>query len=245
MKFLQHILASLVSLALSTVILLSVMSLTIGTATFWLDAARKSNLYQSLAQAVPGTTAPAIQAMIEPVVPPLIDHFANGGPAPVLNVAAVTPAGQPAPDPITITGAHDAAVITAVSALRRAWWWAVGSAVGLIAVIIVVMKDRRWATLTRAGMWCMVSTLVSGLLCMLVPNLAGFLLGSPELAAVRPALQEYCRVIGLGIGTYLLMAAGGLLAAVVVLALTGQTLKLRAKFTPKYDKMAQHKSPES
>ncbi len=120
MKFLEHVLASLLTFALSTAILGFILGSTLGNAKFLETAATKADLYTQLAATIPdvaasGSETPAdtktalhsvltatfLQQQTEMLLPQLVDHYGKGGPAPQIDLSDLVTRLQAAGYPMT------------------------------------------------------------------------------------------------------------------------------------------------
>ncbi len=120
MKFLEHILASLLATALALAIAGYIFSSTLGSAVFWQQAADQSRFYDNLSTALPGLmaangdtpgdTKAALATVLTPsylksviggLIPGLVDHYAHAAPAPVINLSSLAPRLQTAGFPVS------------------------------------------------------------------------------------------------------------------------------------------------
>lgn len=234
MRFFERLAAHSLSFALSTAIVLGVLATTAGSAAFWVKAAQQSRLYAGLAAAIPGASAAAWQQTIEPLVPRLIEYYAQVGPAPSFNPAALLLAAddRTAIEPISLATSADARIQQVIGYAHVVFIAALCLIPALILGSFGLFRGRAWPLLARAAIWSCLGCLVSAAACFCLPNLAGPALNQTEIIAVRPVILQLIGVLGRAVSLKLAMSAAVLAVAAASLVVIGRLVQLWGRFRP-------------
>jgi hypothetical protein len=184
-----------------------------------------------------------IRQQTEALLPQLEKYYTAGGPIPLIDLSdlqtRLTEAGYPVPPelsatlstPQTITaGPADNQLTTLIRQSQNLQWIAPLVALVLIALIVVLMRERRWITLLQAAAWTTVTLALSAGLLWLIPSFIASSLGASTLKPLEPAIVSFVRSIGNAMARELLWAAAGLAVAALILGIVHGFTKIKSQF---------------
>lgn len=237
MKFLGHLLALLLSTALCITVTLWTLGHTLGSATYLEHQADQSKLYDQLRTQIPDSDPTLIRDQLHTILPQFIDHLLKGSPAPVADFGS---------GPVTL-GVSDPRALHFTQSLPAAALDAALAVIILIVLIVIVARDHRWSTLSRAAFGAATGLGISAGLFWFSPNIILGLLTKPDTLPVKAVIAPFLTSVFHDLATQLAMAALALLATAAILWLIHGAGRLKARFTrvPKPVKTAKIPLPGS
>jgi hypothetical protein len=235
MKFIGHLLALLLSAALSITVMLWTLGYTLGSATYLEHQADQAKLYDQLHAQIPAVDPAAIQGQVHTILPQLIDHLLKGTPNPVVDFGS---------GPVNI-GVSDPKILSITNFLPTAALYAALAIVILIGLIIVITRGSCWSVLSRAAFGAATGLGLSSAIFWFSPNVILSLLNKPDTLPIKTALAPFLTSVFHDLATRLAIAALTLLAASVLIRLIEGAGHLKSKFSkqPKADKSAKPPFP--
>jgi hypothetical protein len=233
MKFLSRGLATLLSAAIVLAVTLWTLGATLANPQYLTQAAEQTRLYDQLAPAFPGLDANLIADQVEPALSSVVNFLTKGGPAPTADFGA---------GPVTLV-APDAPGVAAVQALPLIAQAAPLAVLILVVIILVVMHRHRLATFQRAAFMSALGLAVTAALVWFGPGIALSIMTPPDIQPVRAAITPFLTVILQGVATRLLIAAGVLAGAGILIGLAHGAARFKSRFMPR--RPASEPEPES
>ncbi|GAC1371786.1 MAG: hypothetical protein NVSMB39_5820 [Candidatus Saccharimonadales bacterium] len=234
MKLLRRLLALLLATALSLTAAIWILSHTFGSPTYLEQRADSQNVYQHLADQLPGSpSAGLLRSQIQDFLPKL--YTAIGGTDPG---ATITLPGSNTP--ITPV-APDSALAAMVKISGQLIWVGPAVCIVLILFIIAVGRSSRWKILSAAFLQAAIGlTLTAGIL-WLAPGFVMQNFVTAGLSLLKPALEPFISSLLHDVAwQFLLAAAGG-----VILAVLWRFLGLVLHFTNRFRKPQSPPPPPS
>ena len=233
-KFFSHLLALLLSAALSITITLWTLGHTLGSATYLEHQADQTKLYDLLAAKVPDANLAQIQTQVHTILPQFIDHLLKGAPAPVADFGS---------GPANL-GVSDPKILNITQHLPSAALYAALAIIVLIVLIIIVARDNRWRVLSRAAFGAATGLGLSAALFWISPSIILNSLNKPDTEPIKTVITPFLTAVFHDLATQLAIAALVILAASVALRLIHGATRLKARFTKEPKAVNPAKSPQ-
>ncbi|GEM_PF-2209775 len=230
MKFLGHLLALLLSTALSITVTLWTLGHTLGSATYLEHQADQVKLYDQIHAQVPAVDPALVQTQVNAILPQFIDHLLKGAPTPVADFGS---------GPVNV-GISDPKILGITNFLPTVALYAELAIVAMIILIIIVGGQRRLTLLSRAAFGAATGVGLSAAIFWFSPSIILGLLSKPDTLSIKTAFAPFLTAVFHDLATQLAIAALVLLGISVALRLIHGAGRLKSKFSkqPKPGKTA-------